>query len=100
MTTLNIVLSILSMVFYTAGFLLQRKRLKQERRRAELDHMQKEVDFMEPIFRKLNSEALMHWHDGDFAAYEKTRKRILALQKRWKREVTDKLPHTKPKSFF
>lgn len=100
MSTLTIVLLIVAAALWIAGFALQHKRLKIQRRRAELEHMQREIDFMGPIFKKLNTEALGHWLDGDFKAYEKTRKRILALQKRWNREVTSKLHRTDHEQFI
>lgn len=64
---------------------------KSRERRKQFDAIQAEIEFMKPIFERLNMEALERWCSGDFQGYEKSRQQIIHLQARWKREVSDKI---------
>ena len=55
---------------------------------------------MQPMFKRLGVEALAHWYNGDYDAYEKTRQQIIVLEHRWKREVTSKTKRTSHNSHY
>lgn len=64
---------------------------KRDRLLAELDHMKREIEFMKPILDRLYSDIVGHWHAGDYAAYEKTRRELAVMERRWQWEITEKL---------
>ena len=68
-----------------------RNLTRAHRRKAAFAQVLREAEFMRPIFAELHQEILSCWHAGDYCGFEKARRRLVMLDHRWKREVTDKL---------